>query len=165
MPETPKIANLDDIAEETHAGTGRFAVQWKSLTNAIGMEKLGARLNRVPPGQTAWPYHRHFANEELVIVVSGSGALRYDDVEHPLRVGDAVAFLANGPAHQVRNTGSEDLVYWCISTQIVPDVFEYPDAAKIGVIAGGAPPGKRGDRAVAKWWRGEDDVDYWEGEE
>ncbi len=161
----PAIANLNDIPEETHAGQGRFAVRWRSLTNALDTDKLGARLNTVAPGQVAWPYHRHFANEELVMVVSGAGVLRYDDADYPLKAGDCTVFKANGPAHQIRNDGAEDLVYWCISTQITPDVFEYPDANKIGLIAGGAPPGKKGERAVAKWWRADDNVGYWEGED
>lgn len=165
MSEAPAIANVNDLPEESHNGPDGFKVRWKSLTNPLQMDQIGARLNTVPPGKAAWPYHRHFANEELVIIVSGAGTLRYDDEKYPLKAGDAVVFKANGPAHQVINTGDGDLVYWCISTQTSPDVFEYPDSGKIGVIAGGPAPGRKGDRAVINWWRRAEDVDYWDGED
>lgn len=158
------VTNLADVDEAGHAPGGDYEASWRSLTNALPMEKLGARLVRVPPGKRAWPLHRHYANEELVIVVSGRGELRLDDDRRPLRPGDCAAFPAEGPAHQIRNTGSEDLLYWCVSTQITPDVFDYPDSGKFGVVAGGAPPGKLGERAHSRWHRTEDVVDYWDDE-
>lgn len=160
----PAVINIEDVPEAGHAPGGDFQASWRSLTNALAMEKLGARLNTVPPGKTAWPFHRHFANEELVIVVSGAGALRLGAETKPVRAGDCMAFPAGGLAHQLRNTGDEPLVYWSVSTQITPDVCEYPDSAKFGVIAGGAAPGKAGARQLAAWVPLDAKVDYWADE-
>src|SRR5207248_10205525 len=41
-----------------------------------GTEKLGLSLFEVPPGQAAYPYHWHGAEEELILVLEGRPSLR-----------------------------------------------------------------------------------------
>ena len=65
-------------------------------------------------------------------------------------------------AHQLVNTGTEDLVYLAISTLQLPDVVGYPDSGKTGVRTGTGPePGARfivhdEARGRAGYWDGED---------
>jgi len=40
---------------------------------------VGASLWELPAGQAAYPYHYHLAEEEMVIVLSGTPALRTRD--------------------------------------------------------------------------------------
>jgi uncharacterized cupin superfamily protein len=67
-------------------------------------------------------------------------------------------------AHQIVNTGTTDLRYLALSTLQDPEVVEYPDSGKYGVIAGRPRGGKRTDAAFAVWAFKNGAVDYWEGE-
>ena len=58
---------------------------------AIGAQKLGSRLVVVPPGKRAWQFHLHHANEEMFVILTGTGTLRYGEDRFPLREGDVVA--------------------------------------------------------------------------
>ena len=44
------------------------------LGGQAGGEHLGASLYEIPPGQATFPFHAHFANEELLIVIEGRPA-------------------------------------------------------------------------------------------
>jgi len=48
------------------------------LAAQLGAEKLGARLWRLQPGQAS-TRHRHFKQEELYLLLEGSGRMRVDD--------------------------------------------------------------------------------------
>jgi uncharacterized cupin superfamily protein len=64
----------------------------------------------------------------------------------------------------MRNTSHEVLEYICFSTMIAPEVAEYPDSGKIGVIAGSAPGGDKARRSLFLFYKKDRDVDYYEGE-
>ena len=77
--------------------------------------------------------------DELFYIVSGSGQYRYGEETMPVRAGDLVGAPAGAKAHQIINTGSEDLRYLGISgngTENSVEVVDYPDSKKIGVAAG-----------------------------
>ena len=38
--------------------------------------------------------------------------------------------------HKLVNTGDSDLVYLCLSTNLMPEITEYPDSGKVGVLGG-----------------------------
>ena len=85
----------------------RIGFRRKLLGQAAGAEKLGCSLFEVAPGKRAWPFHYHFANEEALYILSGSGTLRLGAEEFAVSAGHFVTFRA-GPdaAHQLINTGS-----------------------------------------------------------
>ena len=75
---------------------------------AAGAEKLGATLYEVDPGGRVSPLHTHHANEELLIVLSGTPTLRTGEGERELAAGDVVAFPAGRRGtHQVLNRSAE----------------------------------------------------------
>jgi len=130
---------------------------------AIGAQKLGSRLVVVPPGKRAWQFHLHHANEEMFVILTGTGTLRYGEDRFPLREGDVVAAPpGTGKAHQIVNDSDSELSYLAISTMEQPEVAEYPDSDKIGVIAG-APPGRH-PYELFFFTKRESGVDYFEGE-
>ena len=43
----------------------------------IGAQKLGYSFFTVPPGKTAFPYHNHVGNEEMIYIIEGDGILRH----------------------------------------------------------------------------------------
>jgi uncharacterized cupin superfamily protein len=158
----PPIANVADAALETRGNGQGFAAQVAALGLAIGAQKLGCSLVVVPPGKKAWPYHLQYANEEMFVILAGSGTLRYDGERFPVKAGDVIATPV-GKAHQLVNTSDAELRYLAISTMIEPDIAEYPDSAKRLMIAG-SPPG-RGPYPLYVLTPNDATADYWDGEE
>jgi uncharacterized cupin superfamily protein len=158
------LINVDDAT--THKGTSGayFDYSMTELAGAVGASAIGANLTRVPPGKAAFPFHHHYANEEHFFVLSGSGVLRYGAEIYDVKKNDYVVNLPGGPerAHQLINTGAEDLVYLAISTSAVPDVVGYPDSAKTAVRT--APYGEANSRFVLSD-ASKDTEGYWERED
>ena len=160
------VINISDAEEISHFQHGdAFDARMSALSDAVGGKAIGASVTRVQPGKAALPFHHHYANEEHFFVVSGQGLLRTGSETYPVKAGDYMVSPAGGPehAHQLINTGSEELVYLGISTRVVPEVVGYPDSGKTGVepVARGAPGPERflaadSDHAKLDYWDGED---------
>jgi uncharacterized cupin superfamily protein len=161
------ILNIADIPLSDHGHGDGFAARLGQFGPLLGMKQLGCRLVVVPPGKKAWPYHFHHVNEELFVIIKGAGTLRYGGAEHPVKAGDVIACPAGGPetAHQLINTSEAELHYLAISTMMSPEVAEYPDSGKFGVMSGSAPGGDAATRRLWHIGRREDVRDYWEGEQ
>jgi uncharacterized cupin superfamily protein len=126
----------------------------------LGTELIGASFWEVPPGEAAYPYHFHYADEELVIVLSGRPTLRTPDGTRELEEGEAVRFpLGEEGAHQIYNRSDRPATFLAISSSGRPDIIVYPDSDKIGV--GERRPGGGGLRA---FFRGADRIGYFHGE-
>jgi uncharacterized cupin superfamily protein len=126
----------------------------------LGIELIGASLWEVPPGEAAYPYHFHYSDEELVIVLSGRPTLRTPEGERELEEGEALRFpVGEEGAHQILNRSGETATFLAISNSGRPDVVVYPDSDKIGV--GQRLPKGGGLRA---FFRRGDGVDYYDGE-
>lgn len=123
--------------------------------------KLGASVDTIAPGKRACPYHFHYAQEEMFIVLEGEGTLRVAGEMLPIRAGD-VMFIPPGPAypHQIINTSAAPLKYLSISTRDSPEVVEYPDSGKYLASAtrDGDPYGFDQIHPL------KDALDYWDGE-
>jgi uncharacterized cupin superfamily protein len=123
--------------------------------------KLGAGVDIVPPGKRSCPYHFHYAQEEMFIILEGEGTLRVAGEMLPIRAGDVIG-IPPGPEypHQIINTSQAPLKYLSISTQEVPEVCEYPDSGKYLAYARTKGPLLDGGRMH----RPDTDLDYWDGE-
>jgi uncharacterized cupin superfamily protein len=136
MTQTKLIVNIADVPL-TERGNGRqFAVKWCRAGPLLGLTGLGCAVHVVAPGKKAFPFHRHHVMDELFFIVSGTGEYRFGDETFAVRAGDLVGAPAGTEAHQLVNTGSEDLRYLGISTMGGVDVVDYPDSKKIAVAAG-----------------------------
>lgn len=142
--------------QPTGAAARKFHVERASLSERLGLTTLGINVTRVAPGKTAYPFHSHRCNDELFFILSGQGELRLGSARHPVKAGDVIGCPIGGPetAHQLINTGTEPLQYLSLSSNLDPDICEYPDSAKIGVWAG----------EFMYLTRGNAPVDYWDGE-
>lgn len=173
MPQPP-ILNLNEVpltprpAEFAPEGPAaeQFALSSAPLGRRLGARKLGYSLCAVPPGKAAYPFHSHRENEEMFLVLRGRGELRLGEAVHALREGDVVACPPGGPetAHQIRNTGEEELRYLAVSTRLSPEICDYPDSGKFGVYAdlGQGPDGQ----PAYFYFMGREAqmLDYWAGE-
>ncbi len=126
----------------------------------IGAQKLGYNLTAVAPGKAAFPKHSHRVNEEMFFILDGTGELKLGDRTYPIRAGDVIACPPGGPnsAHQLVNTGSDELRFLAVSTMAFPEICEYPDSGKLNAITGSGPDDFR------HLARHGESLDYWDGE-
>jgi uncharacterized cupin superfamily protein len=157
------IVNLTELPLQWLKQGGRFEVGLTDIDRLLGLSGIGATLHVVPAGKTAWPFHRHHGNDELFLVLEGSGELRIGDRRLPIRTGDCVGAPAGGEAHQIVNSSAAELRYLAIANRGRADVIEYPDSGRIAVdIAHGDdkdPPSifsVAGRLAPLGYWEGED---------
>lgn len=94
---------------------------------------LGASVWELRPGGVNWN-HFHHGCEELVVVLRGRPTVRTPHGERVLEEGDVLTFPSGpGGAKEIRNDTSEIARVLIVSTNVVPDVSEYPDVGKLGV--------------------------------
>jgi len=158
-----EVVNIADLPFETETHGSRFSVTRGEVGEALGLTVLGCMLHVVPPGKTAFPYHRHHGCDEMFYIVSGEGEYRIGEKRIAVKAGDCLGAPAGGEAHQIVNTGTQELKYLGLSNNPVSDLVEYPDSGKIGIRAGakgiaytGATFRARGRLAPADYWDGED---------
>jgi uncharacterized cupin superfamily protein len=125
-----------------------------------GSERIGASLFAVPPGEAAYPYHWHLAEEEMVVILEGTPLLRAPYGERRMEQGEVVPFLrGERGAHQIINDTDSELRFLAVSTQGEPDIVMYPDSGKLGAFERRPEGG-----GLYKLFRFADEVDYWDGE-
>ena len=156
------MANLFDPEFDAEQDEPGFRWRRARLGRQAGAERLGASLFEVPPGAATFPYHFHFANEELLVVVAGRPSLRTPDGSRELAEGEVVAFpLGERGAHQLVNGTEQPVRVLVVSEMIGPDVIVMPDAGKVQARenAPGAP-----EPGLWQVFRSSDAVGYLEDE-
>lgn len=157
QPRPPQYAPTGAAAEKYDARAGFIGAR-------LGAKKLGYNITAVPPGKRAFPFHNHQANEEMFLILDGEGEVRIGSETWPVVKGDIIACPAGGreTAHQFINTGASELKYLAVSTKLSPDLCEYPDTGKFGIMADMAPEDGK-PRTLAFIGREAESSDYWEG--
>ncbi len=158
------VLNLADAHVHSGSSGAHFEYSMAELAEGLGARSIGANVTRVPAGKAAFPLHHHHANEEHFFILSGSGVLRVGAETFDVQPQDYIVNLPGGAetAHQLVNTGTEDLVYLAISTAVLPEVVGYPDSGKTGVrIAFDQSPEARfllkdAAKSTVGYWDGED---------
>jgi uncharacterized cupin superfamily protein len=151
--------NSPDFDENRDVVDG-FRARRARIGRQIGSVRTGLSLWEIDPGESAYPYHLHYGEEELVIVLRGRPHLRTPDGWRQLEEGEVAVFpVGEAGAHQIANRTDETVRFLAFSTNGEPDVVRYPDAGKIGA-AERRPEGG----GFSLFFREGDAVDYWEGE-
>ena len=79
--------DLDDIGSNFNGGPG---LEFRAVTKPLELEKSALSYQRVAPG-SRFPYgHTHETQEEIYVVVRGSGRMKLDDEIIDLEEWDAV---------------------------------------------------------------------------
>jgi uncharacterized cupin superfamily protein len=113
------------------------------LAEAAGAEHLGLSLYQLEPGQSM-VFHYHVQREELLIVLSGTLALRTAGGWEELREGEVVAFpRGERGAHGYENRGEAPVRVLVASEQNGPNVSVYPDTNQVGVFDAGRTADRR----------------------
>jgi mannose-6-phosphate isomerase-like protein (cupin superfamily) len=101
-----------------HAGDGapRGAPwgQWRPRVRGDATRGMSLSLFSLAPGQAPHPPHKH-AEEELLILVTGTGVWHLNGQESPAGPGDVV-YAAPWEMHGLRNTGSTPLDYYVLKS-------------------------------------------------
>ncbi len=150
-PRPDWIVNRDDVEIPEVVRPGR-RYRARRLGVAAGGVTSGLRHLAIAPGENGYPRHCHSAEEELFVILGGSGTVRVGDEEAPVRAGHVLARPAGtGLAHSFR-AGPEGLECLAYGQRDTNDIVYYPDSRKvsfagIGVIGRIEP------------------LDYWDGED
>lgn len=134
------------------------------VSRQFGASKLGYNVTAIPPGKRAFPFHNHQVNDEMFFILSGSGTIRIGKEQHVIRSGDIISCPAGGPetAHQIVNTGTEELRFLAVSSTFSPDIVEYPDSGRFGVLADLKPTPDGQPRSLMYVGREADGLPYWD---
>jgi uncharacterized cupin superfamily protein len=157
---TALIRNINDVPMTDFLREPNYKASGARLARGTAAHKLGASFDVLEPGKCGCPYHLHHAQEEMFIVLEGSGTLRVAGERLPIRAGDVI-FIPAGPEypHQIINTSDAPLKYYSISTMEVPEICEYPDSGKY--LAQGSSKSSQPFDVIA---RKTESLDYWDGE-
>jgi uncharacterized cupin superfamily protein len=171
---TRPVINISEIEPEpfparmtpSGATAEKFEARLGYIAPLLGARQLGYNLTVVPPGKRAFPLHSHRVNEEMFFVLEGRGEVRIGGDVYPLRPGDIIACPAGGPetAHQIVNTGENELRFLAVSTKISPEVCEYPESGKFGVYAEFAAALGEAPQRFGFLGRPKDSLGYWDDE-
>jgi len=154
------MPNINDpVFDEPREHPG-FCCLRARLGRQAGCERLGLSLWELPPGEAAYPYHYHLAEEEFLLVLRGRPGLRTPDGWRDLEEGEVVAFLrGERGGHQLVNGTEETVRFLVFSGSGEPDIVIYPDSGKLGAFER-LPQGG----GLRKMFRMADAVEYFEGE-
>ena len=92
----PNIFEPEFDQQREHPG---FRAQRARLGWQLATQRLGASIWEIGPGEAAYPYHYHLAEEELLIVLLGRPSVRTDGEWRELEPGEVLSF---GPRRRRR---------------------------------------------------------------
>jgi mannose-6-phosphate isomerase-like protein (cupin superfamily) len=108
--ELPAALVRANDAAVTRGDWGHWLRYFRGDTH--GSRDLVVLAVTLKPGQAPHPAHQH-AEEELMILATGTGEWRVDDKELPAKAGDVV-YARPWTMHGIKNTGDEPLVYYMV---------------------------------------------------
>jgi uncharacterized cupin superfamily protein len=150
-PRPKTVVNVGEV-DGVPFGRGGIESARRDLGRAVGSRSTGLKHISVPPSKCGAPPHCHSQEEELFVVLSGSGTLELGDEEIEVRPGHVVSRPpGTGVAHAFR-AGSELLELLAYGTRHPGDMCYYPRSQKVafrglGVVGRIEPLG---------YWDGED---------
>ena len=151
-----------DVWDEENDQPG-YEFKERGLLEHLGGQLLGGTLYLLPPGQKSFPYHLHYANEELLVMLEGEVIVRTPSGEHGMGRGDMHLFVrGRDGAHQVINRSEADARYIMFSSVVSPDIVEYPDSGNVGLFS--FREGADDSAKVSKLLDGDAKRSYYHGE-
>jgi uncharacterized cupin superfamily protein len=155
-----RIVNVGDVEPDRWDRRGDVRVDRRDLGRTAGSLRTGILHARVDPGALMAPPHSHSAEEEIFVVLDGSGTFelwpspRYGgELErHPIRAGTTIARPAGSTRPHALRAGAEGMTVLAYGTREANDICFYPRSGKISL---------RGVGVIGRL----EQLDYWDGEE
>lgn len=164
LPDAPSerpatIVNLADVPTDPYDRAGYVAVDRRPGAVA-GSVRTGLNHQVVEPGQRNCPPHCHASEEEIFVILAGSGRLellpanppRAEPEVHEVRAGHVVSRPAHTRIAHSFVAGDEGLTLLAYGTREPNDIAFYPRSRKVFF---------RGVGLMTRL----DQLDYWDGEE
>jgi uncharacterized cupin superfamily protein len=154
-----RIVNVVDVTASDRS-RGEVGSVLRRLGDAAGSERTGLTHYVVQPGGLMNPPHVHSAEEEIFVILEGSGSLLlYPSVrdggeieEFPVRAGCTVARPAGTQRAHAFRAGDDGMTLLAYGTRDPNDIAYYPRSGKISF---------RGVGVIGRL----EQVDYWDGED
>ena len=156
-PRPPNILNIDEVELEPWRGR----VMTAPMATRERSDQAGLHWERIAPGASGSVPHCHSEEEEIFVILEGSGTLqlypspRADDgelEEFPIRAGCSIARPAGTQrAHGIK-AGEDGLTLLAYGTRDPNDIVHYPRSGKISF---------RGVGVIGRL----EQVGYWDGED
>jgi hypothetical protein len=77
--------NLDELDDFETFEKGPFGEKCSGIDDKIGAKKLGYSITILQPGKKVCPFHNHRINEEMFLILEGTGTLRFGENEYPIK--------------------------------------------------------------------------------
>jgi uncharacterized cupin superfamily protein len=166
LPRPPRIVNLSEVPGETRSGA-TVARSSRDLGRAAGSERTGLKAYDVEPGKLMNPPHSHSAEEEIFVVLEGSGLVELwphprsacepgrwpaEHEQHPVRAGHTIASPAGRGRPLGLRAGVDGLRVLAYGTREPNDITYYPRSGKVGL---------RGVGLIGRL----EQLGYWDGED
>ena len=148
----PNVVALGDVEAEAKRRARTDLVR-RDLGRAAGSMTTGLAHLEIAPGAESYPPHVHSAEEELFVVLGGSGFVRLGDEERAVVRGSLVARPAAGRVAHSFLAGDEGLTILAYGERDPRDLTWYPRSQKVSL------------RAFGVRFRVSEPLDYWDGEE
>jgi uncharacterized cupin superfamily protein len=134
-PRKPVLFRAADhakVKEETqsHPLNPNSLIRGISLSEQVGLKRLGFHLLRVAPGKESFIFHSHETEEEFLYILSGRGIAELGDESVEVGPGDFMGFPTPSIAHHLRNPFQEDLVYISGGERREMEVADFPRIGK-----------------------------------
>jgi uncharacterized cupin superfamily protein len=147
--------------EEQRSPTGKFHSWIRNLSLALGgIRNTGlwggghpfdVQIRRIPAGAAVCPFHLHYGQWEMFVVLAGNASVRAGAETHAAATGE-VFIHPPGEAHQLINPGPDHLEVLIITDNPPLDACYYPDSDKWMI----RPPGKVFRLTEADYFDGEE---------
>jgi uncharacterized cupin superfamily protein len=147
LERPPRIANVTEgIRHEIRPGAVDL-----DLGGSVGSERTGLSQVTLEPGRDGYPPHCHSAEEEIFVILEGSGTVFLGEEDAAVHAGHVVGRPpGTRVAHSFR-AGDQGMRYLAYGTREPSDIAYYPRSNKIYF---------RGVGVMARLEK----LDYWDGE-
>jgi uncharacterized cupin superfamily protein len=130
----PAVRRPPNVAALADLDTGRLPpAEVRTLGSAAGSVKAGLNHIVLPAGARGAPPHCHTLEEELFVVLGGTGTLSLGEESHPLAAGDVVARPPSQRLAHSLTAGADGLTYLVYGTREPGDAVAYPETGKLWI--------------------------------
>ena len=134
-PSKPSLFRAADHAKvkeqsQSHPLNPNSEIRGVSLSEQVGLQRLGIHLLRIAPGKESFIFHTHNSEEEFLYILSGRGIAEIGDESFEVGPGDFMGFPTPSVGHHLKNPFQEELVYISGGERRPVEVADFPKIGK-----------------------------------
>jgi len=125
---TLRRVQIAEVRPFDYSFGGTIRGRMADVGRTVGSQSIGLNIQTVAPGCRSSRRHRHVFQEEILVVMQGTGTLLHGDHRIAVAPGDCFCYRPDDPElHSFENTGAADLVIWAFGNRFAHEVCLYPD--------------------------------------